>query len=114
MSLGSDLDTNERALIRYRRVALVTLVAVYFLFLVGASVRASGAGMGCPDWPKCFGYYIPPSEVSEIKFQPNRAYKEGQVIIVDETLQVAASDFTSADFSLFFGNFDAGSRKAVI
>ncbi|MFV8281590.1 COX15/CtaA family protein [Christiangramia marina] len=81
----------------YRNWVKISLILVYLVIVAGAVVRMTGSGMGCPDWPKCFGYYIPPSEVSEIKFQPNRAYKEGQVIIVDETLKVAASDFTSAE-----------------
>ncbi|WP_405198148.1 COX15/CtaA family protein [Christiangramia sp. LLG6405-1] len=81
----------------YRNWVKISLILVYLVIVAGAVVRMTGSGMGCPDWPKCFGYYIPPSEVSEIKFQPNRAYEEGQVIIVDETLKVAASDFTSAE-----------------
>ena len=81
----------------YRNWVKISLILVYLVIVAGAVVRMTGSGMGCPDWPKCFGYYIPPSEVSEIKFQPNRAYKEGQVIIVDETLKVAVSDFTSAE-----------------
>ena len=40
------LPQTDQSLLRYRRIALITLASVYFLILVGASVRASGAGMG--------------------------------------------------------------------
>lgn len=81
----------------YRRSVKISLILVYLVIIAGAVVRMTGSGMGCPDWPKCFGYYIPPTEVSELEFQPNREYKEGQVIIVDETLKVAASTFTTKE-----------------
>ncbi|MCP9201091.1 COX15/CtaA family protein [Gramella sp. GC03-9] len=81
----------------YRKFVKISLILVYLVIIAGAVVRMTGSGMGCPDWPKCFGYYIPPTEVSELQFQPNRDYKKGQVIIVDESLKVAASDFTSAE-----------------
>ncbi len=83
----------------YRKSVKVSLVLVYLVIIAGAVVRMTGSGMGCPDWPKCFGYYIPPTEISELEFQPNRDYKKGQVIIVDESLKVAAKDFkTTAEY----------------
>ena len=74
----------------------ITLVLVYLVIAAGALVRMTGSGMGCPDWPKCFGYYIPPTELSELTWAPNREFEKGQVIIKDEVLLVAKSHFTTA------------------
>ena len=79
----------------FARSIRISLILVYLVIIAGATVRMTGSGMGCPDWPKCFGYYIPPVERAELEWQPNRDYKKGQVIIVDESLFVAAFDFRS-------------------
>jgi len=80
----------------YRKWVKISLILVYLVIIAGAMVRMTGSGMGCPDWPKCFGYYIPPTDVSEITWEPNHLYEKGQVVIMDESLIVAANDFTSA------------------
>lgn len=75
--------------------AKISLVLVYFVIFAGAFVRLTGSGMGCPDWPKCFGYYIPPTEKQELLFTSGKKYEKGQVIIKDETLLVVKKDFVA-------------------
>ena len=79
----------------FAKTIRISLILVYLVIVAGATVRMTGSGMGCPDWPKCFGYYIPPTDRAELEWQPNRDYKKGQVIISDESLWVAATDFRS-------------------
>ena len=76
----------------------ISIILVFLVILAGSTVRMTGSGMGCPDWPKCFGYYIPPTDVSQILFKSNNNYSKGQMILFDKKkLLVAKSDFISND-----------------
>ena len=83
---------------KFRIVSKISLVLIYFVIVAGAIVRMTGSGMGCPDWPKCFGYYIPPTEGKQLLFEPNNNYEKGMMILLDnEAFLVAKKDFTSED-----------------
>ena len=56
----------------YQRVALVALAALTAIVLTGAAVRLTGSGLGCPDWPKCYGKAVAPLETNAVIEYGNR------------------------------------------
>lgn len=74
----------------------ISLVLVFLVILAGAVVRMTGSGMGCPDWPKCFGYYIPPTKTDQLTWKPDHDYLKGQMILGDNQLLVSTESFTSS------------------
>ncbi|WP_010522918.1 COX15/CtaA family protein [Aquimarina agarivorans] len=79
----------------FKKTLNVAIFLVYIVVIAGAVVRMTGSGMGCPDWPKCFGYFIPPTQLQQLEWKPNHTYKKGQVIILNEALRVVKKDFKS-------------------
>jgi cytochrome c oxidase assembly protein subunit 15 len=57
---------------RYAQVTLVALAALSLIVLTGAAVRLTGSGLGCPDWPKCYGGSTPPLEAHAVIEYGNR------------------------------------------
>lgn len=84
----------------FQKIVTIAIISIYLIFLAGAIVRMTGSGMGCPDWPKCFGYLIPPTTEAQITWKPNTAFKKGVIIVKDEVLYVAQHDvLTDTDFN---------------
>jgi cytochrome c oxidase assembly protein subunit 15 len=87
------MSTLQQTKKRLNTAGKIALICMFLIIIAGSFVRITGSGMGCPDWPKCFGYYIPPTDISTVQLEEGRTYTKGQMIIHHDTLWITESEF---------------------
>jgi cytochrome c oxidase assembly protein subunit 15 len=67
----------------FQRIIFLCIVGTYSVILAGAVVRGTGSGLGCPDWPRCFGQWVPPMDIHDLPENYKEVYKIAGKSIAD-------------------------------
>jgi len=67
----------------FKKIINIAILGTYLVIIAGAVVRGTGSGLGCPDWPKCFGNWVPPIDISELPENYKEVFKIAGKTIAD-------------------------------
>ena len=81
----------------FKTTIITSFILVLLVIFAGSMVRMTGSCMGCPDWPKCFGYLIPPTTEKDVFWKSNFNYKKGVMILRNEKFYSAKINFLSSN-----------------
>jgi heme a synthase len=87
----------------FKRASLITIANVYLVILAGGVVRCTGSGMGCPDWPRCFGRWIPPTEISELPSNFEELYSKGGTLSVEFNITKTWTEYVNRLLGVLVG-----------
>ena len=85
---GDALEGSRRRAGRLAAGFGALVVLTFGLIVLGALVRAHGAGLACPDWPLCFGELLPPMDF-KVAFEWTHRLVAGCVALLFAGLAVA-------------------------